>query len=119
MATPTHIAKYAVFIVAFLCGSRIPLWSHSVGEPELEKLPIWNRCCRDGDCFPQAVNVLNKAENGKTLSVQIDGVDVAVEREKFSPVPSPHTWVCYVNPKAGIRDDNIRCILYPQRSGTT
>jgi len=90
-----------------------------VGEPEIEKLPIWNQCCRDRDCFPHAVNVLNKAENGKTLSVQIDGVDVAVEKEKFSPVPSPHTWVCYVNPNGGIRDDNIRRILHPQRSGTT
>ena len=43
----------------------------------------------------------------------------AVDKEKFSPVPSDRSWVCYINPRGEITNENIRCILYPQKSGTT
>jgi hypothetical protein len=115
----TCVARYGVFVLALFYGPEIRLWGHDVGEPELEKLPIWKTCCREGDCFPQAVNVLKKTENEKTISVDIEGVNIAVEKEKFSPVPSSRTWVCYINPNGEIKDENIRCILYPQKSGTT
>ena len=115
----TCVARYGVFVLVLFYGPEIRLWGHDVGEPELEKLPIWKECCREGDCFPQAVNVLKKTENEKTISVDIEGVGIAVEKEKFSPVPSSRTWVCYINPNGEIKDENIRCILYPQKSGTT
>ena len=53
------------------------------------------------------------------VSVTIEGIQTSAAKQKFSPVPSPHTWVCYYNPNGEINDDNIRCILYPQPSGTT
>jgi hypothetical protein len=93
-------------------------WGHDVGEPELEKLPIWKQCCGDGDCIPQQLRVIGK-EPGKKLSVEIDGIKTSVDKDKFSPVPTDRTWVCYVNPGGAISDDNIRCILHPQKGGTT
>jgi hypothetical protein len=94
-------------------------WGHEVGEPELEKTPIWQKCCGNGDCVPKPVKVVNKAEQGNRLVVRIDGVEAAVGKEKFSPVPSNRTWVCYVLPNGTVTDENIRCILYPEKGGTT
>jgi hypothetical protein len=92
-------------------------WGHDVGEPALEKLPVWKQCCGDGDCIPQHLQVIGK-KPGK-ISVEIEGVQTSVDKEKFSPVPSDRTWVCYVHPGGAITDDNIRCILHPQKGGTT
>ena len=92
-------------------------WGHDVGEPALEKLPVWSQCCGNGDCVPQRVETIGK-EPGK-IDVEIDGVKTSVDKNKFSPVPSNRTWVCYFNPGGAIRDENIRCILHPQQGGTT
>jgi hypothetical protein len=68
--------------------------------------------------LPQHLQILGN-EAGKKLSVQIEGVETAVDKDKFSPVPSDRTWVCYLRPGGTINNENIRCILYPQQSGTT
>jgi hypothetical protein len=94
-------------------------WSnHLVGEPALEKLPIWQKCCEEQDCVPEQVKIINEESNGM-IAVEIEGVRTSVAKQKFSPVPSPHTWVCYYKPNGEIEDANIRCILYPQPSGMT
>lgn len=111
-----------VFYVAFVFAAVFLVqfsWSaHVVGEPALEKLPIWRQCCEEQDCVPEQVKIMGKDNNGM-IPVDIEGVKTTVAKEKFSAVPSPHTWVCYYKPNGEIKDDNIRCILYPQQSGTT
>ncbi len=94
-------------------------WGHEVGEPELEQTRIWQKCCGNGDCVPKPVKIVNKGGQGSKLVVKIDGVEAAVEKEKFSPVPSNRTWVCYLDPNGSVTDENIRCILYPEKGGTT
>jgi|GEM_PF-1955998 hypothetical protein len=93
-------------------------WGHNVGEPELEKLPIWKQCCGEGDCVSQRLRIVGK-EPGKKIIVEIEGIQTSVDKEKFSPVPTNRTWVCYITPGGAIRNENIRCILYPQKNGTT
>jgi hypothetical protein len=107
----------ALFLAVFLL---VPFsWSnHGVGEPALEKLTIWQRCCEEHDCVPEQVKIINKESNGM-IPVEIEGVKTSVAKQTFSPVPSPHTWVCYFKPNGEIEDDNIRCILFPQQNGTT
>ena len=111
-----------VFCVAFVLVAFFLVqlsWSaHVVGEPALEKLPIWRQCCEEQDCVPEQVKILGK-DNDRMIPVDIEGVNTTVAKEKFSAVPSSHTWVCYYNPNGEIKDDNIRCILYPQQTGTT
>ncbi len=91
---------------------------HKVGEPKLENLSIWKQCCSEHDCVPQNVQTIRKEKDGN-ITVRIEGVQIEVSKEKFSPVPSQRTWVCYVNPNGEIKNENIRCILYPQTGGTT
>lgn len=93
-------------------------WGHPVGEPKLEELPIWKRCCQERDCVPQQVKIIGKAKP-KKVWVDIEGVQTSVDKEKFSPVPSDRTWVCYIIPNGVVSNENIQCILYPQESGTT
>jgi hypothetical protein len=116
-----HFHRFIFFLLltVAISGAGAPSRSfgHDVGEPALQKLPIWNQCCSDGDCVPENVQVLGKASD-KQLDVQIHGVETYVDKDKFSPVPSNRTWVCYVNPGGAITDDNIRCILHPQKGGT-
>ena len=69
--------------------------------------------------MPQPVKIITKSDTGKKIVVNIEGVEAAVEKDKFTPVPSDRTWVCYQNPNGRIANENIRCILYPQKSGTT
>jgi hypothetical protein len=109
---------YVVFVFAAFFLVQLAWSAHSVGEPALEKLPIWRQCCEEQDCVPEQVKIMGKDNNGM-IPVDIEGVKTTVAKEKFSAVPSPHTWVCYYNPNGEIKDDNIRCILYPQSSGTT
>lgn len=92
-------------------------WGHPVGEPELEKLAIWKRCCNEHDCIPQQVAILRKEENA--LLVDIGGAQAAIDQYKFSEVPSPRTWVCYIIPNGNVSNDNIRCILRPKAGGLT
>jgi hypothetical protein len=73
---------------------------------------------RPGRLLPQRLQIIGN-EAGKKLSVQIEGVETSVDKDKFSPVPSDRTWVCYARPGGTISNENIRCILYPQQSGTT
>ncbi len=101
--------------VALISPSRA---DHKVGEPKLETLSIWKQCCSEHDCVPQEVQTVRKEKSGN-VAVSIEGVQTEVSKEKFSPVPSQRTWVCYVNPNGEIKNENIRCILYPQTGGTT
>lgn len=91
---------------------------HKVGEPKLENLSIWKQCCSEHDCVPQDVQTIRKEKDGN-ITIRIEGIQTDVSKEKFSPVPSQRTWVCYVNPNGQIVNENIRCILYPQSGGTT
>ncbi|SRR5712692_6033632 len=111
---------FCSFLFSLCFFSLVPYsWSnHKVGEPKLEELRIWSRCCEDRDCVPQRVKINGKEGNAK-ISVEIEEVQVSVSKEKFHPVPITSTWVCYINRNAEISNGNIRCILYPQQSGTT
>jgi hypothetical protein len=106
------MSSIAIWLIIALVDSG---WGHPVGEPELEKLAIWKRCCNEHDCLPQAVNILRQEEN--SLLVDIDGVQASVEQYKFAPVPSTRTWVCYVVPNGVVSNDNIRCVLHPKPGG--
>ena len=97
-------------------GTPSQSWGHDVGEPALQNLPIWNQCCGDGDCVPENVEFLGKRSD-RQLDVEIHGVETYVDKDKFSPVPSNRSWVCYVSPGGAIRNENIRCILHPQSRG--
>ena len=114
-----HCFIFYLLLMVAIPGAttRSRSFGHDVGEPALQNLPIWNRCCGDGDCMPEDVQVLGKGPD-KQLDVQIRGVETYVDNNKFSPVPSNRTWVCYVNPDGAVRNDNIRCILHPQTHGT-
>jgi hypothetical protein len=93
------------------------LLAHTVGEPELEKELIWKQCCSDHDCVPQQVHILGAELNGK-LPIEIDHLPTSVSKEKFFPVRSTRTWVCYRGGHKEASDNNIRCILYPQKGDT-
>lgn len=91
--------------------------AHDVGEPALEQLPIWKRCCSDHDCVAQRVRIIGNQGDEK-VSVEIEGTQTKVDKEKLSSVPSPRAWVCYVDPNGAIVNENIRCILLPEKSST-
>lgn len=101
-------------LLSLLSGSAASL-AHEVGEPLLEQLPIWKACCSDHDCVPQRVKIIGKGSN--KVSVEIEGTETKVEAGKFSPVPSPRIRVCYVNPNREVSNENIRCILFPEKGG--
>jgi len=109
---------YGLLLLA--CGALAEYysWAHDVGEPALQKLPIWSQCCGEGDCVPQRLQIIGK-EAGDKISAEIEGVQTSVDKEKFSPVPSDRAWVCYFRPHGAISNENIRCILFPRQSGTT
>ncbi len=107
-----------LILITFLCLPSLSWPRHMVGEPELEKSSIWERCCQEQDCVPQRVEMIGNDNRGMILA-KIEGVQASVAKEKFYPVPSPRSWVCYYDPNGKLIDDNIRCILYPQPSGTT
>jgi hypothetical protein len=90
---------------------------HDVEEPALQELPIWKQCCADHDCVAQNVRIVGR-EGKEKVAVEIEGTETKVDKEKLSPVPSPNTWVCYVNPKGKIVNENIRCILFPEKKST-
>ena len=105
--------------IIFLFLPSVSAWAdHPVGEPMLEKLPIWETCCKEYDCIVQRVTILggHMASEGVVMALtDIDGMQTLVNQEKFHPVPSEHSWVCYVDTNGDLVDDNIRCILYPQQ----
>ena len=105
-----------VFFSSLLSMSS-PSSAHDVGEPLLERDPTWSRCCAGQDCTAQRVKIVGQEAREK-VSVEIEGTQTKVDKGKLSPVPSSHTWVCYVDPKGGINNDNIRCILFPEKGGT-
>jgi hypothetical protein len=86
-----RLLGYASIIILLVPFS---LLGHSVGEPELEKELIWKHCCSDHDCVPQQVNILGEESNGK-VPVEIEHSRASVSKEKFFPVASSRTWVCY------------------------
>src|SRR5690242_20691881 len=114
-----HRFIFYLLLMVAIPGAGTPSRSfgHDVGEPALQKLPVWNQCCGDGDCVPENVQILGKGLD-KQLDVEINGVETYVDKDKVSPVPSNRTWVCYISPGGAIRNENIRCILFPQRGGT-
>ena len=105
-----------VFFSSLLSMSS-PSSAHDVGEPLLERDPTWSRCCAGQDCTAQRVRIVGPEVRQK-VSVEIEGTQTRVDKAKLSPVPSAHTWVCYVDPKGGINNENIRCILFPEKGGT-
>ena len=116
--------KYAVCpILAFLVPLLVIVsvsssWpSHSVGEPELEKDPSWRNCCADQDCVPQEVKIIGTEWAGE-ISVKIEGVQTKVNKDKLHAVPSQRTWVCYFDRNGAIANENIRCVLYPEKAST-
>ena len=110
---------WCVLLVVIVLGAGNPSasWGHDVGEPALQELPIWTKCCGDGDCVAQNVQIIGNAP-GKKIDVKIQGTETYVDKDKFSPVPSNRTWVCYVSPSGAVSNENIRCILHPQSGGT-
>jgi hypothetical protein len=92
-------------------------WGHPVGEPELETLAVWKRCCNEHDCLPQQVSILRKNESSASVDVDIGGSETSVDQYKFADVPSTRTWVCYLVPNGVVSNDNIRCILRPNKPG--
>jgi len=62
---------------------------HKVGKPKLEKLPVWNQCCRDHDCIPQKVKIIGTEGNGK-IPIQVEEYQALVKKGKFFPVPSSY-----------------------------
>jgi hypothetical protein len=111
----SQISALSFFLLVLSTASSSP--AHDVGEPVLEQLPIWKSCCAEHDCVPQRVKIIENQGKGK-VSVEIEGNQTKVDKEKLSPVPSPRTWVCYVNPNGEIVNENIRCILFPEKGGT-
>ena len=117
----THSVYFNCFSIAISAALFLLIshsWGHDVGEPKLEKLQIWQTCCQDRDCRPQRVAIGIKDQSRKRILVNIEGVETAVDKEVFKPVPSNRTWVCYINPDGPVSNENIRCILYPQQSGS-
>jgi hypothetical protein len=108
--------SFLVFFSSLLSMSSISS-AHDVGEPLLEQHPTWSRCCAGQDCTAQKVKIVGPEVREK-VSVEIEGTQTRVDKAKLSKVPSAHTWVCYVDPKGGVNNDNIRCILFPENRGT-
>ena len=106
-----------LFFVSLLLSTSSISSAHDVGEPLLEQLPIWKNCCGERDCTAQRVRVVGPEAREK-VSVEIEGTQTKVDKGKLLPVPSSHTWVCYVDPKGAIVNENIRCILFPEKGGT-
>jgi hypothetical protein len=109
------IIRLTLVLLLLSVSSSSP--AHDVGEPALEQLPIWKRCCADHDCVAQRVRIIGNQGNEK-VSVEIEGTQTKVDKEKLSLVPSPRAWVCYVDPNGAIANENIRCILLPEKSST-
>ncbi len=63
-----HWSVVAVFSAVFFLLTLLLVqfsWSaHTVGEPELEKLPIWQQCCEEQDCVPEAVKTTGRESEG-------------------------------------------------------
>lgn len=62
-----HERAFRFMIAIFVSTSLLAfvhsrIWAHEVGEPLLEQLPIWSRCCNQHDCIPQPVSILRKDE---------------------------------------------------------
>lgn len=110
-----HFSLLSLLLLLLSVSSTWP--SHDVGEPKLEQLPIWKHCCDDRDCVSQNVKIIGKQMKEK-VSVEIEGIKAKVDKGKFSPVPSSRTWVCYFNRNGEIVNENIRCILYPEKNST-
>lgn len=88
------------------------LANHPVNEPALERSEIWGVCCRRADCKPQRFEVL--LTTGIYRLTQVGYEKDWIARDKFHPVPSRYTWVCYEDITGKFVDDNVRCLLYPQ-----
>src|SRR2546427_13298886 len=110
--------RFSLFVLLLMILVVPSSWSsHSVGEPELEQNSSWRYCCADQDCVPQQVRIIGNERAGK-VSVRIEGVQTKVDKDKLRAVPSQRTWVCYFNRNGQIADENIRCILYPEKGST-
>lgn len=111
------LMRFSLLIWLVLFSPAPRTFAHDVGEPLLEKDPVWKRCCSGRDCTPQNVKIMGQEQREK-ISIEIDGTKTKVDKGKLWPVPSSRTWVCYVNPSGAIVNENIRCILFPEKKGT-
>jgi len=103
----------ALLIIAI--GPVLP--NHWVGELELQESEIWRKCCEKSDCIVQNIQIIQPMLDEVWTS--IDGETVLLSKNKFHPVPSAHTWVCYFDQLEDVRRENIRCILYPNNTPLT
>ena len=117
MAQLSRARLYGLLLLA--CGglAECHSWAHDVGEPALQQLPIWSQCCGDGECVSQRLQIIDKAKN--KINVEIEGVQTSVDKKNSRLFPRTVPWVCYYRTGGAISNENIRCILYPQQSGTT
>lgn len=112
-----HSVGFSLSVLLLTSVLVSPSWSsHSVGEPALEKDRRWNQCCAHEDCVPEKVKIIGAEQTGE-ISVKIEGHQITVDKDKFHHVPTQRTWVCYVNPNGRIANENIRCILLPEKRG--
>lgn len=87
----THSVYFNCFSIAISAALVLLIsrsWGHDVGEPKLETLQIWQTFCLDRDCRPQQVAIGIKDQSRKRIVVNIEGVETAVDKEVFKPVPS-------------------------------
>ncbi|HEX9880384.1 MAG TPA: hypothetical protein VGB25_09345 [Candidatus Binatia bacterium] len=110
LASAWVLASLSAPFIAFLSWA-----DHKVGDPRLEKLQIWEDCCRDRDCVLQPVKIAGEERRGK-IPVEIEKFIIPVKKGKFFPVPSANAWVCYFDRNGELIDENIRCVLYPQNN---
>jgi hypothetical protein len=108
-----RLCKHCLFAAPTLLARALGRRA-SVGKA-LEKEMIWNQCCNEHDCVPQQVNVFGAESNGQ-VPVVIEHSEASVSKQKFHPVPSSRTWVCYRDPSQGVSDSNIRCSLVPREN---
>ena len=113
-----RIVRFRLLIfVSLLLSVPSTSSAHDVGEPLLEQHPVWKNCCGGQDCTAQRVRIVGQ-EGREKVSVEIEGTQTKVDKAKLLPVPSSHTWVCYVDSNRAIINENIRCILFPEKGGT-
>jgi len=80
---------YCIWRLLFLvtiwgAGTPSQSWGHDVGEPALQKSPVWNQCCGDRDCVPQRVHIVDR-EPGKKIGVEIEGVTTSSIKQNSRP----------------------------------
>jgi len=99
--------------MSFVLLTLLLLAYHPVGEPTLEESEVWRECCASFDCEISRLFILGGSST-KTL-VLLGNEEEWIDSPKFRLAPTVHVWVCYVDINGQFKNDNIRCILIPQK----